>query len=373
MVMADVERLFATRARFDAATSTRQFVLHTADYGQQMLGRAIAAELAEHAPDTRLHFRPLSDELIAGASDALRNVDGFVLPLGFVDGLPHLAAYQDRWVLMVDRDNDLVGDAVTLDELSELEWVSAFHREGSYVPAVRQLQLLGVSVRVVVDLEGFASLPWFVKGTNRITMIQERLAHRIAPAAEFRVLECPFEAVPLVEAMWWHPSLDHDPGHVWFRTIVERAGRRIQAEVPALRLSRRPTSASDDVGHQRFALFRRRARWYLAVEREGVDSRMFAYFPGNYVWNLSVCIALESGAQIGEIDEMCAPLREAAAQGDDPGTADFLQSWVAMADKLVGLADEDAATRSRVRRRGQARSGRALLPDRGTHAGPRQQ
>ena len=70
---------------------------------------------------------------------------------------------------------------------------------------------------------------------------------------------------------------------------------------------------------------------------------MFAYFPGNYVWNLSVCIALESGAQIGEIDEMCAPLRAAAAQGDDPGTADFLQSWVAMADKLVGLADEDAA------------------------------
>jgi DNA-binding transcriptional LysR family regulator len=235
MVMADVERLFATRARFDAATSTRQFVLHTADYGQQMLGRAIAAELTGHAPDTRLHFRPLSDELIAGASDALRNVDGFVLPLGFVEGLPHLAAYQDRWVLMVDRDNDVVGDAVTLDELSELEWVSAFHREGSYVPAVRQLQLLGVNVRVVVDLEGFASLPWFVKGTNRITMIQERLAQRIAPAAEFRVLECPFEAVPLVEALWWHSSLDHDPGHLWFRTIVERAGRRIQAEVPAPR------------------------------------------------------------------------------------------------------------------------------------------
>jgi pimeloyl-ACP methyl ester carboxylesterase len=72
---------------------------------------------------------------------------------------------------------------------------------------------------------------------------------------------------------------------------------------------------------------------------------MFSYFPGNYVWNLSVCIALESGAQIGEIDEMCAPLRQAAAHGDDPGTIDFLQSWVAMADKLAGLADDDAAAR----------------------------
>jgi DNA-binding transcriptional LysR family regulator len=231
MVMADVERLFATRARFDAEASTRQFVIHAADYGQQMLGRAIATELAERAPKTRLHFRPLSDELIAGAADALRNIDGFVLPLGFLEALPHLVAYQDRWVLLVDRDNDRVGETVTLDELAELEWVSAFHRQGSYVPAVRQLQLLGVDVRVLVDIEGFASLPWFVKGTKRITMIQERLASRIAPAEEFRLLECPFEVVPLTEAFWWHQSLEHDSGHIWFRSIVERAGRRIEAEL----------------------------------------------------------------------------------------------------------------------------------------------
>jgi hypothetical protein len=36
---------------------------------------------------------------------------------------------------------------------------------------------------------------------------------------------------------------------------------------------------------------------------------VFEYFPNNYVWNLSVDIALESGAQIGEIDLMCRPLR----------------------------------------------------------------
>jgi pimeloyl-ACP methyl ester carboxylesterase len=70
---------------------------------------------------------------------------------------------------------------------------------------------------------------------------------------------------------------------------------------------------------------------------------MFEYFPKNYVWNLSVDIAIESGAQIGEIDEMCRPLREAAARGEDAGTGEFLKHWVAMADKLVGLAAEDVA------------------------------
>jgi dienelactone hydrolase len=69
---------------------------------------------------------------------------------------------------------------------------------------------------------------------------------------------------------------------------------------------------------------------------------MFEYFK-NYVWNLSVDIALESGAKIGEIDEMCRPLRDAVDRGDDANTGDFLKHWVAMADKLSELAAEDEA------------------------------
>lgn len=68
---------------------------------------------------------------------------------------------------------------------------------------------------------------------------------------------------------------------------------------------------------------------------------LFEPFPRNYVWNLSVAIALASGAQIGEIVDMCRPLTEAAARGEDAGTAEFLTAWVGMADKLIGLADED--------------------------------
>jgi hypothetical protein len=68
---------------------------------------------------------------------------------------------------------------------------------------------------------------------------------------------------------------------------------------------------------------------------------LLQYFPNNYVWNLAVSIAIESGAQIGEIEDMCRPLLDAASRGEDAGTAQFLVQWVKMADKLVGLADED--------------------------------
>lgn len=70
---------------------------------------------------------------------------------------------------------------------------------------------------------------------------------------------------------------------------------------------------------------------------------MFRYFPTNYVWDLSVNLAIEMGARIGEIQEMCEPLKEAAKQPDAAGTQAFRDTWQKMADKLCGLAEDDEA------------------------------
>lgn len=69
---------------------------------------------------------------------------------------------------------------------------------------------------------------------------------------------------------------------------------------------------------------------------------LYEPFP-NYVWNLSVAIAIESGAQIGEIVDMCRPILDAAKDGSDAGTIRFMEEWAAMGDKLIDLADEDEA------------------------------
>ena len=70
---------------------------------------------------------------------------------------------------------------------------------------------------------------------------------------------------------------------------------------------------------------------------------MFQYFPTNYVWSLSSMIALTHGGNIGEVDAMCAPIREAARAGDDPGTLAFYEAWKGGGDKLIELAGEDLA------------------------------
>ena len=79
---------------------------------------------------------------------------------------------------------------------------------------------------------------------------------------------------------------------------------------------------------------------------------MFEYFPGNYVWNLAVVAALNSGGLIDEVDRACRPLRQAAARGEDAGTGQFLQVWAKLTDQLVAQA-EDAEKAGHTRTAGQ--------------------
>ncbi len=69
---------------------------------------------------------------------------------------------------------------------------------------------------------------------------------------------------------------------------------------------------------------------------------LYEPFP-NYIWNLSVAIAMESGGQIGEVVDMCRPILDAAKNGADAGTPQFMAQWAAMGDKLIELAAEDEA------------------------------
>ena len=69
---------------------------------------------------------------------------------------------------------------------------------------------------------------------------------------------------------------------------------------------------------------------------------LYEPFP-NYIWNLSVSIAMESGGQIGEIVDMCQPIIAAAAGGGDAGTPAFMKQWASYGDKLIVLAAEDEA------------------------------
>ncbi|MEW2286393.1 LysR family transcriptional regulator [Streptomyces sp. NPDC047841] len=220
-----LERLFASQADFDPAKEVREFRLVASDYAVAVFGTELARVVHEEAPGIRLRFSHTPAGVVDDTATLLSAADGLLMPHGVISDFPATDLYDDRWVFLVAHDHPGVDDRLTRDDLARLPWVT--YQRTYDAPAVRQLGMLGVEPRAEVSVDSFQLLPLLVAGTRRIALIQARLARLLAPLAAVRVVEPPYEAVPLREAMWWHPVHTHDAAHIWLRETAARIGGRL--------------------------------------------------------------------------------------------------------------------------------------------------
>ncbi len=220
-----LERLFASQADFDPAKESREFKLLASDYAIAVFGAELARAVHREAPGIRLRFAQTPNTVVEATDTLLSTTDGLLMPHGVISDFPATDLYQDRWVFLVADDHPTVDDRLTREDLARLPWVT--YQRTYDAPAVRQLGMLGVEPRVEVSVDSFQLMPLLVSGTRRIALIQARLARLLAPLAAVRVVEPPYEAVPLREALWWHPVHTHDAAHIWLRETAARVGGRM--------------------------------------------------------------------------------------------------------------------------------------------------
>ena len=220
-----LERLFASQADFDPGSEKREFKLVASDYAVAVFGAELARVVHEEAPGIRLRFVQTPPTVVDDTATLLSTTDGLLMPHGVISEFPATDLYEDKWVFLIADDHPDVDDRLTLGDLGRLPWVT--YQRTYDAPAVRQLGMLGIEPRVEVSVDSFQLLPLLVAGTRRIALIQARLARLLAPLAAVLTVEPPYEAVPLREAMWWHPVHTHDAAHIWLRETTARVGRRI--------------------------------------------------------------------------------------------------------------------------------------------------
>jgi DNA-binding transcriptional LysR family regulator len=224
-VCAAAERLFAVGHHFDPGTSRREFTLVMADYTVAVLGNRLSRVLAEQAPGVDLHIRLVREAFTADIAETIQTVDGMVAPPVSrfeLPGVRSVELFTDRWVCIVDADNP-VGDTLTLEQLAGMCWVAPFHTNLGYPPSApmsRQLVLFGIQPAIRVRVESYQAVPYFVAGTDRVALLQERLATEVAGRLGLRVLPCPGDPEPIVERLWWHADYDGDPAHRWLRDTL---------------------------------------------------------------------------------------------------------------------------------------------------------
>ncbi|MGY4857259.1 LysR family transcriptional regulator [Cryobacterium sp. AP23] len=223
-------RVFASEAAWDPVDSTREFTIYGSDYGFATIGHLVADLAAERAPNVRFRFMHHTPLIVEDAASYLRSTDAILLPHGFLTDLPFVDVATDGWVVIASADNDEIGESLSQADVEKFPWVFTYQSRSAFTSAGRQMQQLGMEPKIACVVEGFLALPEFIAGTKRLGLLQAHLAPFALRDPRIRVLDCPFEATPLTNALWWHPVHQRDPEHMWMRDLFAEAGRRLTAE-----------------------------------------------------------------------------------------------------------------------------------------------
>jgi DNA-binding transcriptional LysR family regulator len=224
--VAEIERVISWRPAFNPGTDTRTFSMAMSDHVMALLLPTLAVRLPEEAPNVTLAIRDLpgltTDPIMA---TELNEVDLSVGAFQNFAAAREELLYIDRWVCAVSADNPEVGTGMSLELFSRLphvEWQLKTPAVQSHAEVLYRAR--GIKPQVSLVTESFALLPSLVRGTRMVALVHERLARQVPG---LKLLEPPVPIPDVEESMYWSPSMDNDPGHLWLRELMRSIARAL--------------------------------------------------------------------------------------------------------------------------------------------------
>ena len=223
-----VQRTLDYNATFDPNTSKQHFRIAVSDHLLLVLCPQLIQRLQQLAPAVQLHTQPVTHE--AGAQLAARKLDLSIQPANLLRDTESQVLFEDRWVCAVWRGNPHVKGHITAEQLYTMPHASF---QVSRTPLAEQLLTppLARAPNVHVTTSSFVSLPFMLRGTPLIALIQRSLGERVQSLAEIRLLELPVPVAALVFEMSWNPMFTADPAHAWLRSMIAELSEPIGASL----------------------------------------------------------------------------------------------------------------------------------------------
>ncbi|CCA90384.1 LysR family transcriptional regulator [Novosphingobium sp. PP1Y] len=220
-VLADAERLIATSASFDPATSDRKFVVMGSDYIFTTLLASFIASLQAEAPNIRIQANPLEPNVIKQLERA--EVDLLLTPRHFVTPEhPAIAIFEEQHVIVGWNENPIFSKEVKLEDFLAAPQVCVEFGPNRTVPfAEEQMRALGLQRRIEVIAPTFAAVPWILPNSSRVAVLQERLAQKFARHLPLAIAPLPFPMSTMEEMAQFHSTRDRDAGLQWLLSRLQ--------------------------------------------------------------------------------------------------------------------------------------------------------
>lgn len=210
---------------FDASRSQERFRLAVRHHASITLIPPLIRRIRAEAPGVRLDVTEWEERayeaVIAGSLDAALSAE--IPP----SSLESEILFQVDFVCVVGAAQKAHARRFTLAQYLKLPHVAVETWAGQQTPVDRPLAQFGAKRQVVLNVSFFSAAIFAVAGTDLVVTVPRRLTKIVRPLKGVRLVEPPREIKPFPYFMVWHPRLNEEPAHAWFREQVRVAARTI--------------------------------------------------------------------------------------------------------------------------------------------------
>jgi len=218
-------RALVTPVRFTPHTLQRTFFIATSELVQQELMSGIIERVAALAPAIDIAFVPIGSDL----EECLRSgrVDLVIAPLPTIPaGLQAQHLFDDGFLCAVRKGHPHVKETLTLADYTALAHIQIAPRGLPGGPVDDALAARGLSRRVAVRTPSFLAAPLLLAGSDLVLTAPSRVLLSLAEPLGLRTFPPPIPVEGFRIHQAWHPRVQHDEAHRFFRKLVASTSRK---------------------------------------------------------------------------------------------------------------------------------------------------
>lgn len=226
-ILYKVDAVISMSVEFDPLRSERVFRLMASDYMNLVLLIPLAAKLESIAPNIRLDIQ-LPDDVVTMEFER-GEIDLTLVPEQFLRPQhPSELVFVEPHVVVGWKDNPIFQRTITKEDFYAASHVGV--RIGpTRVPSFTEgnLQAMGRQRKMAAYVPNFSTMPWFLLGTMRLAVMQQRLAMAFKTFMPLKTAPLPFDLPPMRIMAQYHSARASDQGLRWLLAEVHAAANNI--------------------------------------------------------------------------------------------------------------------------------------------------
>jgi len=207
---------------FDPKTAKRTFRVAVADIAVDTAWLEMRQLFEKEAPGINLHAVPytivntekvLEDADVDLVLSAKSPINGRILSTHLFDSY-HLCVMR--------KDHPLAKPNLSIEEFAAADHLLVSLSGDSTGPTDQALQQLGMSRRVAITVNHFASATPIIMDSNLIAVLPPGVIYKHTESGKLSITKPPIEIPPVPVSMLWHKRQDNDAGLKWLRHHLKR-------------------------------------------------------------------------------------------------------------------------------------------------------